>query len=107
MPLLQAGARLAHREKWATELAKQLEKLPSQVRAFAQNTESDQALLDALLACLGEGDANAGGVPADPLAGGLFAAEEREEAAPRVEVLNFPRLNPPKVEVSKVGPPKG
>ena len=70
---------MTHREKWATELAKQLEKLPSQVRAFAQNTES--------LACLGEGDANAGGVPADPLAGGLFAAEEREEAAPEAEAV--------------------
>ena len=35
----QANALSTHREKWATELAKNLQHLTVEVRAFVQNTE--------------------------------------------------------------------
>ena len=50
----QAAALVAHRDKWAMELAKSLERLPAEVRAFVQAPDADRALLEALVACLGQ-----------------------------------------------------
>ncbi|WP_422020515.1 hypothetical protein [Pyruvatibacter mobilis] len=61
---------MRHWLPWSTELAKNLDHLPSEFRAFVQNPASDEALLAALCAAYAQGGGGLAPQSSDPLGGG-------------------------------------